>query len=241
MSMVNSLKGRINRVEKGCQAGRRDGRIIHHRQSLDPARAFCNWLVRQGYVSETLFPKGAVPQAQRGLPHPVEPAAFVHLLRACQLAGSPGGQSAGMTARNRAILWLLRDTGLSVSELCGLRLGDVDRAGGTVTVHRKRGRLRVFPLSADGRRAVCAYLEQARLTPAWTSVVPEAQDLLLLTERRRPLTKNSLTLLFLRLSQRAGFAREPICCAIPMRFASCGQEASWQPCRSSLGSLILHP
>ena len=77
------------------------------------ARAFCNWLVRQGYVSETLFPKGAVPQAQRGLPQPVEPAAFVHLLRACQLAGSPGGQSAGMTARNRAILWLLRDTGLS--------------------------------------------------------------------------------------------------------------------------------
>src|SRR6266702_2682112 len=85
------------------------------------ACAFCNWLVRQGYVSETLFPKGAVPQAQRGLPHPVEPAAFVHLLRTCQLAGSPGGQSAGMTARNRAILWLLRDTGLSVSELCGLR------------------------------------------------------------------------------------------------------------------------
>ncbi len=116
-----------------------------------------------------------------------------------------------MTARNRAILWLLRDTGLSVSELYGLRLGDVDRAGGTVTVHRKRGRLRVFPLSADGRHAVCAYLEQARLTPAWTSVVPEARDLLLLTERRHPLTKNSLTLLFLRLSQRAGFAREPIC------------------------------
>ena len=85
------------------------------------ARAFCNWLVRQGYVSETLFPQGAVPQAQRGLPQPVEPAAFVHLLCACQLAGAPGGQSAGMTARNRAILWLLWDTGLSVSELCGLQ------------------------------------------------------------------------------------------------------------------------
>lgn len=178
---------------------------------LRSARAFCNWLVRQGYVSETLFPKGAVPQAKRGWPQPVGPAAFVHLLRACQLTGSPGGQRVGMTARNRAILWLLRDTGLSVSELCSLRLGDVDRAGGTVTVHRKRGHLRVFPLSADGRRAVCAYLEQARLTPAWTSVVPETRDLLFLTERRHPLTKNSLTLLFLRLSQRAGFAREPIC------------------------------
>jgi site-specific recombinase XerD len=130
------------------------------------ARAFCNWLVRQGYVSETLFPKDAVPKAQRGLPQAVEPEAFVHLLRACQLAGSPGGQNAGMTARNRAILWLLLDTGLQVSELCSLCLADVDRAGGTVTVRGKRGRPRTFPLSADGQRAVDAYLDQARLTPA---------------------------------------------------------------------------
>jgi site-specific recombinase XerD len=174
-------------------------------------RAFCNWLVRQGYVSETLFPKGAVPKAQRGLPQAVEPEEFVHLLRACQLPGEPGGQNAGMTARNRAILWLLLDTGLQVSELCGLRLADVDRAGGTVTVRGKRGRPRTFPLSADGQRAVCAYLDQARLTPAWEPSVPAARDRLLLTDRRHPLTKNSLTLLFKRLSQRAGFTRTPIC------------------------------
>ena len=50
-----------------------------------------------------------------------------------------------------------------------------------------------------------------RLTPAWEPAVPEAQDRLLLTDRRHPLTKNSLTLLFKRLSQRAGFTRTPIC------------------------------
>jgi site-specific recombinase XerD len=175
------------------------------------ARAFCNWLVRQGYVSETPFPQDAVAKAQRGSPQPVEPEAFVRLLRACQLPGSPGGQKAGMTARNRAILWLLLDTGLQVSELCRLRLADVDCAGAKVTVCTKKGHLRTFPLSADGRRAVCAYLDQARLTSAWEPTLPVAQDRLLLTERRRPLTKNSLTLLFKRLSQRAGFTRAPIC------------------------------
>jgi site-specific recombinase XerD len=175
------------------------------------ARAFCNWLVRQGYVSETLFPKGAVPKAQPSLLQAVDPEAFVHLLRACQLPGDSGGQNAGITARNRAILWLLPDTGLQVSELCHLRLADVDRVGGTVTVRGKRGRPRTFPLSADGQRAVGAYLDQARLTPVWEPAVPEAQDRLLLTERRHPLTKNSLTLLFKRLSQRAGFTRTPIC------------------------------
>jgi site-specific recombinase XerD len=178
------------------------------------ARAFCNWLVRQGYVSETLFPKDALPKAQRGLPQPLEPEAFVHLLRVCELAGSPGGQNAGMKVRNRAILWLLLDTGLQVSELCRLRLADVDRASATVMVRGKRGRPRTFPLSADGQRAVCAYLDQARLTPAWEPAVPEAQDRLLLTEWLHPLTRNSLTLLFKRLSQRAGFTRTPICASM---------------------------
>src|SRR6202035_3790501 len=104
------------------------------------ARAFCNWLVRQGYVPETLFPQDAVPKARRGLPQAVEPEAFVLLLRACQLTGSPGGQNAGMTSRNRAILWLLLDTGLQASEVCGLRLADVDCADGTVTVRGNSGR-----------------------------------------------------------------------------------------------------
>lgn len=136
-----------------------------------------------------------------------------------------------MTARNRAILWLLWDTGLSVSELCWLRLADVDRAQGMVTVQGKRGPRRILPLSGDGQRAVCAYLGQARLTPAWEPVVPEARDRLLLTEQRRPLTKNGLTLLFARLSQRAGFTRAPVCPSMlrdtyAVRFLQAGGELS---------------
>ncbi len=78
-------------------------------------------------------------------------------------------------------------------------------------IYGKRGHVRTLPLSADGKRAVYSYLEQTRLTPAWEPAVPEARDRLLLTERRRPLTKNSLTLLFRRLSKRAGFTMTPIC------------------------------
>ena len=208
------------------------------------ARAFCNWLVRQGYVSETLFPKDAVPKAQRGLPQAVEPEAFVHLLRACQLAGAPGGHNAGMTVRNRAILWLVAGHGTPGFRVvpftprgCGPRQRNGDGA-------RKRGRPRTFPLSADGQRAVGAYLDQARLTPAWEPAVPEAQDRLLLTEWLHPLTRNSLTLLFKRLSQRAGFTRTPICrlcCAIPTPSAFCRREAGWQPCGNNSGLLVLHP
>jgi site-specific recombinase XerD len=194
-------------------------------------RAFCNWLVRQGSLPETPFPKESVPKAQRCLPQPVESKVFVSLLRACQLPDENAGQDVGMTVRNRAILWLLLDTGLSVSELCGLRLSDVDRAEGTVTVRRKGGRTRTLPFSEKGQHAVCAYLEQARLTSSWFPATPEAQETLLLTELRHPLTKNSLTFLFIRLSQRAGFTTKPICPSMlrdtyAVRFLQAGGDLS---------------
>lgn len=172
-------------------------------------RAFCNWLMRQGSLPETPFPHGAVPKGQRGLPQPVEATVFGSLLRACQLPDGNVHQDAGMTARNRAILWLLLDTGLSVFERCNLHLRDGDGVKGTLTVRGKGGRTRPLPLSEKGQQAVNIYLEHARLTAAWEPATPEAPETLLLTELRHPLTKNSLTLLFSRLNQRAGFTTKP--------------------------------
>src|SRR5260370_13418469 len=40
------------------------------------ARAFCNWLVRHGFVLETPFLQGAGPPGQQGMAPPVDPAAF---------------------------------------------------------------------------------------------------------------------------------------------------------------------
>jgi integrase len=37
-----------------------------------------------------------------------------------------------MTARNRAILWALLDTGMREAELCGMHFIDLDRRRGTV-------------------------------------------------------------------------------------------------------------
>jgi len=174
-------------------------------------RAFCSWLVHQGLVTESPFPPGAVPKAPEHEPQVVEAKAFARLLEVCQGSATSGSRDQGMMLRDRAILWLILDAGLSVSDVCGLRLGDVSRAKGTVTVQGKGRRTRTLPLSEKGQRVVSAYLEHARLTPAWSPATPEAQEPLLLTELRSPLTKNSLTLLFLRLNQRAGFTTRPIC------------------------------
>jgi site-specific recombinase XerD len=53
-------------------------------------------------------------------------------------------------ARNRAILWVLFDTGMYTTEVCELCLGDVDREQGMVRVRGKGGATRWLILGYEG-------------------------------------------------------------------------------------------
>ncbi len=64
-------------------------------------------------------------------------------------------------ARNRTILWILMDTGMRASELCGLHLWDVNREQKTLRVEG-RGKERWLGLSPKGWDQVLCYLEQYR-------------------------------------------------------------------------------
>ena len=64
--------------------------------------------------------------------------------------------------RDRAVLELLYGAGLRVSELCGLRPGDLDAELGLVRVLGKGGRERVVPCGGQAVRAVERYLARSR-------------------------------------------------------------------------------
>ncbi len=174
------------------------------------ARAFCNWLVRQGYVSETLFPQDAVPKPQRGLPQAVEPGGIcppVARLSARGLARRAERGHEGAQPRHPLALAGHGTPGLRVVRFtprgCGPRQRNDDGArekrahphlplvGGRAA---RRGRL-----SGSGAPHVGLGARGARGAGSQADV------------RRHPLTKNSLALLFKRLSRRAGFTRTPIC------------------------------
>jgi site-specific recombinase XerD len=161
------------------------------------ARAFCHWLVQQGYLARTPFVKGTVPKAGHHPVQIIEPEEFEHLLQAC---GPFGELMDHATARNRALLWLFLETGLLVSEVCGLHLWDVDREQGQVRVQGPDAKERQVPLGASGLHHLLCYLDQSRLIETGATTGGGA---LFLSERRQPLTPNAITLLFQRLSQRA--------------------------------------
>jgi site-specific recombinase XerD len=110
-----------------------------------------------------------------------------------------------MITRNRAILWVLFDTGITVSEVCALHQSDLDRKTGTLRVRGKRGNERQIVLGSTCLEHLLCWLDQLRAKKGkHRAGKGTSEDPLFCTERRSPLSKNSLTLLFRRLRTRAG-------------------------------------
>jgi site-specific recombinase XerD len=71
-------------------------------------------------------------------------------------------RSLALALRDDAVLELLYGSGLRVSECCGIDLGDVDLAGGIVTVWGKGSKQRRVPMTAASVAALSLYLREAR-------------------------------------------------------------------------------
>jgi integrase/recombinase XerC len=70
--------------------------------------------------------------------------------------------SPAIALRDTAIMELLYASGVRVSELCGLDLGDLDEGRNTIRVMGKRSKERVVPVGLPAMRAVRAWREKGR-------------------------------------------------------------------------------
>jgi site-specific recombinase XerD len=174
-------------------------------------RAFFHWLVRREITPRNPFDRVVFPKVGRPLIQTIEPEEFEQLLLACAPPNETGQMADRAAVRNRAILWLLYDTGIRVSELCGLRLGDFDRRHGVITVRGKGSKERRIALGSNCLRNLLCYLDRhrpgAEELAEWGSA---GEDHLFLAETRSPLTKNGVEMLFSRLRKRAGFTDKRI-------------------------------
>ena len=175
------------------------------------ARAFFHWLMRQETIESNTFDRVVFPKVGKPLIQTIEAEEFERLLVACTPSNESGPIADRAAARNRAILWVLYDTGIRISELCGLRKGDFDRKRGVLTVTGKGSKERRIALGNNCLRNLVYYLDKHRPDEEeladWGSA---GEDHLFLSETRTPLTKNGVTLLFARLRKRAGITDKRI-------------------------------
>ena len=105
-----------------------------------------NWLQAEGLAEARALRSLRKPKVPEKL---IEPISDDTLRRLLGLA----------SVRDRAILLLLLDTGLRVSEAAGIRLGDL-RPDGSVKVMGKGAKERIVPIGSTARTAIVRYLGQ---------------------------------------------------------------------------------
>lgn len=116
---------------------------------LSACRSFYGWLLRHRRVAANPVAGVRAPKAPRKLPQVLDPD------EARALVETPVDAPLGL--RDRALLELFYSSGLRLSELCGLRWGQVDLDDGLVTVHGKGSRERIVPVGSHARAALAEW------------------------------------------------------------------------------------
>lgn len=116
---------------------------------LSACRALLRWLLRHGEI--TADPSAGLrgPKAPRKLPQVLDADEMG------QLVEVPDDAPLGL--RDRAMMELFYSSGLRVSELCALRWGDLDLAGGEVRVLGKGRKTRIVPVGRHAREALAVW------------------------------------------------------------------------------------
>lgn len=123
-------------------------------RSISALRGFFNYLLLDGKIKVSPLEDVDTPKFRPPIPRVLSEDEMSELIRL------PDGQK--MALRDRTILELLYATGLRVSELVGLKKGDINLEGGFVIAMGKRSKERVVPLGSYSRDAVKDYLEMGK-------------------------------------------------------------------------------
>lgn len=118
-------------------------------------RAFGDHLVSQGVWEENLFRRIEAPRLPQRLPHYLTHEQMQQLLT-IPFPPTPQG------LRDRAILETLYASGVRVSELSGLNLGDMRLSAGELRVIGKGDKERWVFIGEPAQRALRAYLDEGR-------------------------------------------------------------------------------
>jgi integrase/recombinase XerC len=139
-------------------------------RKLAALRTFFKYCVREGVVKQNPARLVSTPKLPKRVPRVITAEEMNGFLDNI-LGGSPAaakdkgpprerkkqGDAKIMLKRDRAILELLYASGLRVSELVGLNLGDIDRAGQMLRVLGKGRKERVVPFGSSAQAALEAY------------------------------------------------------------------------------------
>lgn len=140
-------------------------------RTLVAVRGLYRYLLREGQLSEDPTAAVQAPGFAQPMPRVLSPAEAQRVLAApgarAEAAEAPqhfavGPRERALRGRDAALLQLLYASGLRVSELAGLRLGDLDLEAGIVRCTGKGDKQRLVPVHRVAQKALRRYLQRDR-------------------------------------------------------------------------------
>lgn len=154
--------------------------------------ALWQWAVQKGICDANIVRSIRPPIAEK---KDVIPFDRVEILALLSQAAQSSNQVVAL--RNKAILYVLLDTGVRASELCGLKLQHINRATMHITVFGKGRKERHIPISNLTLMAINDYLVKRTGKTDW----------LFATADNRPIDRNRLGNILENIGKRAGVSR----------------------------------
>lgn len=164
---------------------------------LAALKAFYQFLLKEHYVDKDPTDDLSSPRLERKLPKVLTIEEVERLLNQPK-PNQPSGK------RDKAMLELLYATGIRVSELVSLDVGDVDLSEGFVRCRGKGSKERVVPLGELAKRAVRAYLDDGRLK----MIAEPGEEALFVNHHGRRLTRQGFWKIVKKYGAQARIRRE---------------------------------
>lgn len=165
--------------------------------------ALWTWALKAGYVDTQIVQQVERPKPEKRVIVPFTEADIRKILASLGTSRSysrPGKKESSHSLpdadRNRAIILLLLDTGMRASELCGLKIYNVDQKNHRAKVFGKGDKERSIPFSPRTGQAIWKYL--AARSPA------NVGEYLFITADGNPLDPDRLEKIMDNISKRSG-------------------------------------
>ena len=163
-------------------------------RKLSAVKTFYRFLLRQGLLQETALLALSGPRLPRDLPRVLTVDEALNLIEKADFQDF-------WTLRDRVALELLYGAGLRVSEVCGLRIGDLNLE--TRLVRGKGRRERLVPFGRKALEALKAYLPRRE---TFLAALGRNSDYLLLNRRGGALSPRSLHRIVKRYAASLGLS-----------------------------------
>jgi integrase/recombinase XerD len=183
-------EGLRNYLDRLYQSGLSQRSIARHLTTL---RGFYGFLLREGQISADPTEHLGAPKQWQTIPKFLNLEDIERIIEAADTTRLNG-------LRDRAMLELLYATGLRVSELCRLGLGDCNLDLGVVRTTGKGNKQRLVPAGKEAMEAVGAYLESGRAA----MLKGRASRYLFVTGRGSCLTRQAFWKLLAGYGRKAG-------------------------------------